>query len=157
MFWKTRIVNAMHVLDTVEPGLTEKLKSLSLEKQRQLFGIVAEVASRFVQDIEPELAQIVSACSQGKELEKSQIEAVRLSAKWADERYFDLKLRGVDESVWLNWFGKARLATALSSASSGSSWNSFADALYELSAIFHSTSDFASTISQGIEAVRRTA
>lgn len=146
----------MHPLDTVEPGLTEKLKSLSIGEQRQLFGMVAEAASRFVHDIEPELAQIVSACGQGKALERSQVEEVRRVAKWADERYFELKQRGVDESVWMNWFGKARLATALGNASSQCSGDELADAFYELSAIFQSTSDFASIMSQGIKLVHRT-
>jgi methionine salvage enolase-phosphatase E1 len=144
----------LHILDTVESGLTEPLKSLSIGQRRQLFGRVCKTASEFIRDIEPELAELVGQCEKAKELSSSQIAAVRLAAKWADERYFDLKENNVDETVWMNWFVNARLASAIYASARDDSWESSADALYELSVIFDDSSTFLTVLKNTIGMVR---
>ena len=147
----------MHILDTVESGLTEPLKSLSIEQRRQLFGRVCKTASEFVREIEPELGELLGKCGQSKELSSSEITAVRLTAKWADERYFDLRQKNTDETVWFNWFVNARLASAIYASARDDSWESSADALYELSVIFEDASTFVKALQSAIETVRQTA
>ena len=141
----------MKRVDTVVSGVTELLKSLTEHQRHRLFGIVCTKASELIQDIEPELAQLVKC----RTLSTSGIDAARRIANWADERYFDLKERGVDEAVWSNWFRKARLATAIYEAFRENSWEGSADGLYELSVIFNDLSDFLGVLEEGIEAARQ--
>jgi hypothetical protein len=127
----------MHILDTVVSGVTEPLRSLTEDQRHRLFGIVCTKASELIQDIEPELAQLVKCCG---ECTTSGIDAACRTANWADERYFDLKERGVDQAVWDNWFRKARLSKAIYAAFRENSWESSANGLYELSVILNDQS-----------------
>jgi hypothetical protein len=88
-------------------------------------------------------------------LSASNIDAARRIAKWADERYFDLKERGVDGAVWDNWFRKARLASAIHVTFRESSWESCAGGLYELSVIFGDLADFLASFKEGMESAHR--
>jgi hypothetical protein len=145
----------MYRLDTVVSGPTEPLKSLTEHQRRRVFGIVCTKASELIRDIEPELGQFVNCCGKCTTLSTSEIDAVRRITKWADERYFDLKERGVDEAVWDNWIRKARLATAIGAASGENSWESFAEGLYELSVIFDDLAHFLASFKEGMESAHR--
>ena len=94
------------------------------------------------QIFKPELAELVGQWEKAKELSSSQIAAVLLAGQRADERYFDLKENNVDETVWINWFKNARLASAICAAYRDDSWESSGDALYELSVILRMTQPF---------------
>jgi hypothetical protein len=93
------------------------------------------MAAESIQGLESEMTALLDCCIGKNQLSQVQVVAVQSFAKWADQRYFDLRDKNVDEAVWCNWFKKARLATAVGEAFGRDSWEGAANAIYELSAM----------------------
>ena len=96
----------------------------------------ARLAQRAVRDLEPELQRLVTMGIQNQQLFQAQIALARSLAESADQKYFDLQEKGVAENIWMNWFGKARFATAIATGFGEETPDAAADAIYELTAMF---------------------
>src|SRR5712691_4249040 len=96
----------MHILDQEAPGLSERLRAVSGER---------------------------NAIAVNHRLSGTRVAEAHSLAETADDKYFSLQESNRPENEWLNWFYKARLLTAIARSFSGDSWQDAADAACELS------------------------
>jgi hypothetical protein len=143
-----------HILDKLRPSLASRLAALPLAERRAVAAKACKQAAESIQNLESEMAALVDRCVRENHLSPAQVAAAHSFAKWADERYFDLKDSGVHEDVWGTWFHKARLATAVAEAFGGESWESTASAIYELAATMDDPSPLMGTVESGIGEVK---
>ena len=141
----------MHLLDYEAPGLTDQLSALPVERRRQALTIAAIAVSGQISDLEPQIRGLLERAARDNVLSREQVEAARLYAEHADDRYFTLQEQGAAEAVWKNWFAKSRFATALVNLFGGESWQESADAAYELCATQDDKSAFVALLRTRIE------
>lgn len=120
------------ILNQEAPGLADCLQSLTLEQQRRIVAKACVLASQAIVDLELEVRDLLRTMTGDNALSKVQVAEAKTLATSADDRYFTLQEQGALEAVWLNWFGKARLLTAIWNGFGGTSWKDTADAIYEL-------------------------
>lgn len=132
----------MHMLDKLDSGIVDRLKSLTPDQRRCVLATACNSSSELIAGLEPEIKLIIVSFYQTSEITQSQITAVVSFLSWADQRYLDLRDRGVDQDIWMNWFLKARLAAAIAAGHSGSAWKDTADAIYELTVMRSDPSEF---------------
>src|SRR5690348_15895566 len=99
----------MHILDQQAPGLSDRLRALSLEQRRSIIAKASRLASESISNLEPAVQELLTAASSGNALFRTQVAQAQSRAVEADERYFDLREREVSDRERLNWFYKARL------------------------------------------------
>src|SRR5947209_5223572 len=122
----------MHMLDQTAPGLAKELQTLSLDQQRRLVVKACMLASGALSDLQPEVRALLMRAAAQNILSAPEVGQLRKLADDADNRYFSLQEAGAAPSIWMDWFGQARLLTAM--------WNAFrqtpcsdpALAIYEL-------------------------
>jgi hypothetical protein len=146
----------MHILDLEAPGLSDRLRALSLNQRRRIVAKASRLASESISDLEPAVQNLLAAASSGHALSRTQVAETQSRAQAADERYFDLRERGRSDSEWLNWFYKARLLTALATGFGGESWSDTADAVYELSKSRSDPSAIFAFVAREIDAIHKT-
>lgn len=122
----------MNMLDCEAPGLCRMLQALPAEKRRRALARVALAVSQRIRELEPRAIEILSHAIKENSLPSQMMTEMKAYAEAADEHYFIEKERGTARAIWSNWFAKARLATALLNLFGANSWESAADAGYEL-------------------------
>ena len=92
----------------------------------------AKAASRQIKDLEPWIEKLLNASVTDNTLSAERISKVQTYAEAADDRYLNEQEQGAPESVWRNWFAKARLGAAIAGAFTAKNQENLADAVYEL-------------------------
>jgi hypothetical protein len=128
----------MNILDQDVPGLSERLERLLPEQWRPVLVSACQIASRSITDLEPEFKQLLATSAATHSLSAEEVARVRAYAEVSDERYFDAQEAGEEECIWLNWFAKARLATAVANAFGSDESDTAENAFYE---VLHSIND----------------
>lgn len=121
----------MHILDQTAPGLAEKLQMLSTEQRRRALLTVCKAVCRRISDLEPDVLTLLEKASVSTSISPDMVVHAQKYAELSDDRYFTLQEKGEPESVWSNWFSKARLGTAIAKVL-GTTWEDSANAAYEL-------------------------
>jgi hypothetical protein len=145
----------MHILDQEAPGLSDRLRALSLEQRRSIIAKASRLASESISDLEPAVQDLLKTSSSGHALVRTQVAEAQSRAEAADERYFDLRERGRPDGEWLNWFYKARLLTALAAGFGGESWSDAADAVYELTKSRSDPAAIVALVASEIDAIQK--
>jgi hypothetical protein len=122
----------VNILNQEAPELSDRLRRLSLEQQRRALVGAMIAASQHVENLEQQLVVLLEVARRDNALSPQQIADASEYAEFADDRYLTLKENGAPTYAWMNWFAKARLATAIRSLFRGTSWEEAADAAYEL-------------------------
>lgn len=141
----------MHILDHECEGLADKLAALSLDVRRRIISEACVLAASSIADIGPETQELLATIKYSRLLRVSQIRSAELMAIESDRRYFDLEEEGAPPTESLTWFSKARLLTAIRSGFGDTSWESSADAIYELSKTTDDPSDLFAFVVAEIE------
>jgi hypothetical protein len=121
------------MLQTTAPELFRKLVSTPPDHANTVVARACNSVGTSIPELEPEIVALLERDLAAIPLSVDEGDRLRRYVSWSDERYFDLRQREVDESVWIAWFDKARLASAIAQAFSPGSASSLADAVYELS------------------------
>ena len=125
----------MHILDQESPGLADDLSSLSLEKRRHILAKACQIGVTSIGEVGFELNRLLTNILAHNSLSDLEITMAQSLAESADQRYLTLRDQEAPESVWLPWFKKARLFSAISNGYGGDEWTDTADAVYEISKI----------------------
>lgn len=123
----------MHLLDQNSFGLAAMLKSLPLAERRRIVGKACKAASLTIPNLGPEIEALLDRAAKTNSLPPSDTKRAKALADEADEKYFTLQEQGAAQPVWIEWFSKARLLTALCNGFGNDSSDGAADAIYELS------------------------
>ncbi len=123
----------MSLLKHTHPELAKALEAFSFSEAKHMLLETCKHVGESVVGLEDEIKSVLQHSGAPAPLETTR-RLVKYSA-WADERYFSLKEKGIDQAVWSNWFDKARLADALSISLSRDSFEGIMDGFYELSVI----------------------
>ena len=123
----------MHILDQEAPGLSERLRPLSLRGRRRIVANACKTASETIYDLDARVQYLLKLIVSDHALSEAQVAEANSLAEAADERYFDLQAQNRPKNEWIGWFFKARLLTGIAAGFGGESWTDTADALYELS------------------------
>lgn len=126
------IDSAMHLLDQNSFGLAAILKSLPLAERRRIVGKACKAASLTIPNLSPEIEALLDLAVKTNSLPPSNTQRAKALADEADEKYFTLQEQAAAEPVWIEWFSKARLLTALWNGFGNDSPDGAADAIYEL-------------------------
>jgi hypothetical protein len=121
----------MHVLETVVPGLVQRLATLSLEQRRRIIAIACDVASRGMPNLEPAVQRLLRLIKERHALSDSEVVEARMLGEAADERYFTLQEGDAERAVWLEWFYKARLLLGIAQGFGKNSWHDSGEAIYQ--------------------------
>lgn len=143
----------MSILDQEAPGLSSQLRSLSLEQWRHVVAKACERVSHSIEGLEPSFHALLRSAIDDNALSPEQVAEARTYAEVADDRYFTLQEQNAAQATWRNWFAKARLATALADAFSGTSSDKAADAVYELCFVEEDKSAVVKLVRSEVESV----
>lgn len=119
----------MHRLGHEAPALKQKFEAMPPALRRRKLIDAAYAASRQIHGLEPAFLQLLKDAATSGTLPPELASRAREDAESADARYLTLREQGEPEETWMNWFARARLATAVTQLLSDETWQ---EAAYEL-------------------------
>jgi hypothetical protein len=130
-------VRAMHILDTVAPGLAKQIEALTGTERLELVATACLCVNLSTELEEVSTHGLLEAIKSQRYLSPAELRRVEQLSEDADNRYFSLKEQGAGEDEWYRWFQRARLWMAIKEGFEHDNADKAANSIYELCTIEH--------------------